>query len=187
MSRFPSTGCRSSILREGQDLAEIESSGDRHVFLEAVLHPYRSLSRRGFIVLMVMLAAASLIAGLTCVAVGAWPIFGFFGLDVALVYVAFRASYRSARQCERIRLTERILTVERVSPNGQAQRWRFEPYWIRVDFNETDETNSLALASHGRTLVLGSFLAPSVRRDLAAHLKGALGRWRAFVADFPAQ
>jgi len=168
-------------------LAEIESSGERHIFLDSVLHPYRSLPRRGFILFMAALAAASLIAGVICLAAGAWPIFGFFGLDVALVYLAFRASYRSARQYERVRLTERSLTVERVSARGHARRWRFEPYWIRVVFTEADETNSLALASHGRTLVLGSFLAPGVRRDLAGQLQGALGRWRSFAANFPTQ
>ena len=153
-------------------MAEINSSGERQIFLEAVLYPYRSLSRRGFILFMAALAAASLIAGVTCLAVGAWPIFGFFGLDVALVYVAFRVNYRSARQYERVRLTERSLTVERVSARGRSRRWRFEPYWIRVVFDETDETNSLALASHGRTLVLGSFLAPDMRRESCRPAEG---------------
>ena len=169
-------------------MAEIEQqNGERHVFLEAVLYPYRSLSRRGFVTLMAALGGASLAAGVTCITVGAWPIFGFFGLDVALVYVAFRASYRSARQHEHLRLTERSLTVERVSARGARRRWRFEPYWIRVIFEERDETNSLTLASHGRTLAVGQFLAPGARRDLAAQLQGALGRWRAFVSNFPAQ
>jgi uncharacterized membrane protein len=168
-------------------LAESEQSGERHVFLEAVLHPYRSLPRRGFIVLMAALAGASLVAGVICITVGAWPIFGFFGLDVALVYLAFRASYRSARQHEHLRLTAASLTVEQVSARGVRRRWRFEPYWIRVIFKEADETNSLALASHGRTLLLGRFLAPGERRDLAAQIESALARWRAFVSSFPAQ
>ncbi len=168
-------------------MAEIEESSDRHVFLEMVLHPYRSLPRRGFVLLMAGLAALSIVCGVICVTVGAWPIFGFFGLDVALVYVAFRASYRSARQHEHLRLTERSLTVEQVAVNGERQRWRFEPYWIRVIFEEKDETNSLELASHGRRLILGRFLAPSVRKTLAGQLTGALTRWRAFASHFPAQ
>jgi uncharacterized membrane protein len=168
-------------------LAESEQHGERHVFLEAVLYPYRSLSRRGFVTLMAALVAASVVVGVTCIMVGAWPIFGFFGLDVALVYLAFRASYHSARQHEHLRLTAASLTVEHVSARGARRSWRFEPYWLRVIFTETDETNSLALASHGRTLMLGRFLAPGERRDLAAQLKGALARWRAFVSRFPAQ
>jgi uncharacterized membrane protein len=155
---------------------------DEHrVFLDAVLHPYRSLPRRGFFILMAFLAAASVVAGVSCILAGAWPIFGFFGLDVALVYVAFRASYHSARQHEWVRLTERSLTVERVSARGQRRRWRFEPAWIRVVFVEQDETNSLTLASHGRSLVVGSFLAPGERRSFAAQLKAALASWRGFI------
>jgi len=151
---------------------------ERQVFLDAVLHPYRSLPLRGFAIVMGLLAGASAIAGVSCVLAGAWPVFGFFGLDVALVYVAFRASYHSARQHEWVRLTERSLTVEQVSARGTRRSWRFEPAWIRVVFEERDETNSLALASHGRSLVVGSFLAPGERRSFAARLKDALARWR---------
>jgi uncharacterized membrane protein len=171
----------------GGPVEEIEESSDRHVFLETVLHPYRSLPRRGFVMLMAGLALLSLVCGVICITVRAWPIFGFFGLDVALVYVAFRASYRSARQHECLRLTERSLTVEHVSVRGARQRWRFEPFWIRVIFEEKDETNSLVLASHGRRVVLGRFLAPGERKSLADQLTGALARWRAFVSHSPAQ
>ena len=163
-------------------MAHGEPTGERHVFLEAVLHPYRSLPPRAFIVLMAGLATLSLVAGTICVAVGAWPVFGFFGVDVVLVYLAFRLSYRSARQHERVRLTEESLTVERVSVRGARHRWRFEPYWIRILFEENEDTNSLAVASHGRTLVLGGFLAPGERRAFARQLARALERWRAFIS-----
>jgi uncharacterized membrane protein len=112
---------------------------------------------------------------------GAWPVVGFFGLDVALVYLAFRASYRSARQCERVVLTEQDLTVERISVRGERRDWRFEPTWLRVVLEETDEDrNALHLTSHGRSLAVGSFLGPDERRSLADVLKDALARWRAF-------
>ena len=161
---------------------DTQPEGRQRVFLDVVLAPYRSLPPRGFAILMGVLAAASLICGTTCLLVGAWPVFGFFGLDVALVYVAFRLSYRSARRRECVRLTERTLTVERVSVRGERRRWQFEPYWLRISFQEQDETNSLALASHGRSLVLGSFLAPSERRRFAVTLQRALASWRAFRA-----
>ncbi len=164
-------------------MVEIDQSEERpQLFLDAVLQPHRSLPPRGFAAVMAVLAGASLIAGVTCVLVGAWPVFGFFGLDVALVYLAFRASYRSARRSERVRLTDRSLIVEHISVRGERRQWRFEPYWIRIVFEEKDETNSLALASHGRQLPVGNFLAPEVRRRFAATLGAALERWRAFVA-----
>jgi uncharacterized membrane protein len=149
------------------------------LFFEAVLHPYRSLPPRGFAALMAVLGGASIVAGVSFVRAGAWPVIGFFGLDVALVYVAFRASYRSARQHERIRLTETCLTVERVSARGDRRHWQFEPFWLRIVFEERDEhSNSLTLASHGSALSLGGFLGPAERRSFARTLQDALARWR---------
>ena len=159
----------------------------RHVFLEAVLHPHRSLPRKGFHRLMLGLGVLSFCVGVACVSVGAWPVFGFFGLDVLLIYVALRLSYRAARQHENVRLTERSLTVERVSIRGARQRWRFEPYWLRVRFEEGEDWNALSVGSHGRMLVLGAFLAPEARKHFATQLSDALRRWRAFIERKDAQ
>ncbi len=166
-------------------MAQAETEAPR-VFLDAVLHPYRSLKPRGFVILMAALAALSLIAGTICILAGCWPIFGFFGLDVLLVYVAFRASYRSARQHEAVRLTERALTVERVSVKGERNEFRFEPTWLRIIFDDTEERSPLTLASHGRSLVVGSFLAPDERRTFAGQLRRAIAAWRAFTIGNPA-
>jgi uncharacterized membrane protein len=148
------------------------------VFFDAVLYPHRSLPPRGFLVLMLMLGGASFAAGMSFVLIGAWPIVGYFGLDVLLVYLAFRASYRSARMHEWVRLTEDSLTVERVDVRGERRRWQFQPYWLRIVLEEHDQTNRLILSSHGRHLVVGGFLAPAERKTLAGALKDALHRWR---------
>ncbi len=151
------------------------------VFFDAVLYPHRSLPPRGFLVLMLLLGAVSFAAGVSFVLIGAWPIFGYFGVDVLVVYLAFRASYRSARMHECVRLTEDTLTVERVGQRGDRRRWQFQPFWLRVVLEEHDETNRLLLTSHGRELVVGGFLAPQERRSLAAALKDALIRWRQHI------
>ena len=151
------------------------------MFFDAVLHPHRSLPPHGFVLLMLLLGAVSFVAGVSFVLIGAWPVFGYFGLDVLLIYLAFRASYRSARMHECVRLTEDTLTVERVSPRGERRRWTFQPSWLRVVLEEREETNRLVLASHGRELVLGGFLAPQERRGLATALKDALVRWREHI------
>ena len=150
------------------------------VFFEQVLWPHRSLPPRGFRALMLGLGLLSLAAGLIFISVGAWPICGFFGLDVALLYLAFRISYRSARQRETLRLAGDQFTVERVGIYGERRQWRFQPFWLRVILEERpDESNRLSVASHGRSLVIGDFLAPPVRRELAANLRDVLARWRA--------
>ncbi|HEV3175402.1 MAG TPA: DUF2244 domain-containing protein [Stellaceae bacterium] len=148
------------------------------VFFDAVLYPHRSLPPQGFMLLMLVLSVVSFAAGVSFVLLGAWPILGYFGLDVLLVYLAFRASYRSARMHEWVRLTEDTLTVERVGQRGERRRWQFQPFWLRVVLEERNETNRLVLTSHGRELVVGGFLAPAERRNLAVALKEALNRWR---------
>jgi uncharacterized membrane protein len=151
------------------------------VFFDAVLYPHRSLPPQGFMLLMLVLSVVSFAAGVSFVLLGAWPILGYFGLDVLLVYLAFRASYRSARMHEWVRLTEDTLTVERVGQRGERRRWQFQPFWLRVVLEERNETNRLVLTSHGRELVVGGFLAPAERRNLAVALKEALNRWRRHV------
>ena len=149
------------------------------VFFNARLSPFRSLPRKGFFWVMAVLAAVGFCSGIGFVLAGAWPVTGFFGLDVALVYLAFRLSYRSARQIETVRLTDRALDVERVGIHGDERRWRFEPYWLRVVFEEREEgQNRLLLASHGRSLALGAFLSSPERRNLALGLSAALESWR---------
>ena len=149
------------------------------VFYDAVLSPHRSLPPRGFAVLMLALAAVSFCVSLAFVLHGAWPVTPFFGLDVLLVYWAFRINYRHARLREELRLTEDSLTVERIGVRGERRRWQFQPFWLRVTLEEKDEhTNRLVLASHGRSLVVGSVLGPAERRGVARGLKDALSRWR---------
>jgi uncharacterized membrane protein len=155
-------------------------STDADCFFERVLLPHRSLPPRGFHLLMLLLVLVSLVVGIGFVAIGAWPVFGFFGVDAAALYLAFRLSYRSARQREILRLAGDDFTVERIDVYGERRLWRFQPFWLRVVLEErADESNRLVVASHGRSLVIGEFLGPPVRRELAATLRAVLASWRA--------
>jgi uncharacterized membrane protein len=149
------------------------------LFFERVLRPHRSLPPRGFHLLMMVLGLISLAVGIGFVSIGAWPVIGFFGLDVALVYIAFRLSYRSGRQRETIRLADDAFTVEQLGVRGERRIWRFQPFWLRVILEEkADESNRLLVASHGRSLVIGAFVTAVARRELAAAIRDALRRWR---------
>lgn len=141
----------------------------------AVLHPYRSLGPRGFLYLMCFFGVASFIAGVVFVSMGAWPVFGFFGLDVLLLYVAFKINYRSARALEIVELTRSELTVIRQTAAGLSERISFNPYWVRVKLTERpDGRTALSLISQGKSLVLGALLSDDERRTLAAALNEAL-------------
>jgi uncharacterized membrane protein len=159
---------------------DVPSAAAPPVFLDAVLIPHRSLPPHGFRVLMVVFGGVSFAIGTLFWLLGAWPVIGFFGLDVVLVYGAFRLSYRSARRREIVRLLDDRLTVESIDVRGRRRQWQFQPYWLRVIFEEkSEEENRLILTSHGRSLIVGSFLAPTERRKFADRLKAALVRWRA--------
>lgn len=160
------------------------ADSDAEEFFYAELRPHRSLPLRGFAVVMAVLAVASFLIGVGFVLRGAWPVTPFFGLDIGLVYLAFRLSYRSARQREHLRLTEKALTLERIDVYGARQRWRFQPFWLRVIFEERDaESNRLSLASHGKSVAIGAFLGPAERRKVAVALKAALTLWRRKIAS----
>jgi uncharacterized membrane protein len=138
------------------------------VLFDALLTPHRSLSPRGFALLMAIAGLVGFGFGAAFLVMGAWPIFGFCGAEWLLFYVCFRLNYRAARMRERVRLTPGLLTVERRDPRGKTQSWSFQPYWLRVEMDDPPEHGSqLSLASHGKRLTIGSFLSPPERQDLA--------------------
>lgn len=153
-----------------------------HVF-DVALAPNRSLSPLGFYALMGFVSVVGLSLGTAFLTIGAWPVFGFFGLEILLVYAAFKASYRSGRLSETLRLSGDALTVRRISPRGRVQTWRFQPHWLRVEMDDPPHHDSqLTLASHGRRLTVGSFLTSQERRQLAQAILAALKKLRCLPA-----
>ena len=160
---------------ERDDRTEAEDE----MLFDAVLTPHRSLPPRGFLILMLAVGGISFAAGVGFFLAGAWPVVGFLGLDVLLIYVAFRLNYRSARMHESLRLTRGSLTVERVEVSGRSRQWQFQPTWLQVLMDDPPQHESrLTLRSHGRSLVIGDFLTPEERLDLAKALRDALVRLR---------
>jgi uncharacterized membrane protein len=106
---------------------------------------------------------------------GAWPVVGFLGLDVLLVYVAFRLNYRSGRRYETLELSPARFTLTRVHPSGRQEQYDCNPYWARVNLREwPDGRTVLSVVSRGTELRFGSFLTDDERRDLASALREAL-------------
>ena len=146
---------------------------------EALITPHRSLGPRGFLLVMGTLACFSFGAGLGFYLLGAWPVVGFLGLDVLLVWLAFRINYRQARQYERLSLTRDALTVERMTFYGERRAWTFQPAWLRVELERPPEPDSaLYLASHGRRFAVAAFLSAQEKLELADALEAGLRRAR---------
>ena len=141
-----------------------------------VLHPHRSLSPSGFLIMMSLISLVSFIVGMVFFLMGAWPVFGFFGLDVFLIYWAFKLNYRAGREYETLDLTPDVLTLTHVHPSGKREVFEFNPYWARVrcTVDRPDGRTSLWLSAQGRAVRFGKFLTDDERRDFADALAGAL-------------
>jgi uncharacterized membrane protein len=141
----------------------------------AVLTPHRSLSPAGFLLFMLVLGGISFATGMVFLLAGAWPVLGFLGLDVLLIYVAFRLNYRSGRLYETVELTPAKLSWTRVHPSGRREQFDCNPYWTRVNLREwPDGRTDLRLTAQGKELVFARFLTDDERREFATALTGAL-------------
>ena len=143
----------------------------------AIITPHRSLSSTGFLIFMLCIGGISFAAGLVFLMLGAWPVFGFFGLDALLIYLAFRANYRTARAYEEVTVTASELTVRKVSHRGRVREWTLNPLWVRLDRTEHEEfgLQGLFLVSRGRRLPIAAFLGPDEKASFAHALADALG------------
>ncbi|MFC5991518.1 DUF2244 domain-containing protein [Limoniibacter endophyticus] len=148
------------------------------LFFQARLTPYRSLGREGFGLLMAALIIAWGAAGLIFAQLGAWPVFGFFGLDVILVYLAFRTNYRDAQQAEEVSLSRTKLLVRRTEPSGKISEYSFNPFWTRFRVSRHEEfgITAMHLESKDRHLILGQFLNAHAREEFARDFATALAR-----------
>ena len=142
----------------------------------ALLTPHRSLNRTGFLVLMAFLSVVSFAAGLAFLLMGAWPVFGFFGLDVLVIYWAFRINFRRAKASEEIRVTPSELRVRRVSHRGHVVEFVLNPLWVQLDQKIHAEygIEKLYLLSKGRRVAIASFLGPDEKASFAKALTAAL-------------
>jgi len=142
---------------------------------EAILYPNRSLPNAGFIAVMAIVVGVNLALGLFFTLKGAWPVLAFGGLDIFMVWLAFKLSYRQGRLHERIRVTPDEMLVSRVMPSGHEMRWTLQPTWTGVEIDDPIRHESqLQVHSKGKTLILGAFLSPKERLDFAKQLKRAL-------------
>lgn len=155
-------------------------AADEPIF-RALLTPHRSLGRTGFALLMAALLAGSIVTGAIFLAHGAWPVSGFLGLDVLLVYGAFRLNYRAARVCEEVSVSRTRLDIRKVAVSGRTEQHGFNPFWARFRVARHAEIGitSMAVEAQGRCVPIGGFLNPVDRESFALAFSRALATARA--------
>ncbi len=148
---------------------------DVSVVYSAVLRPHRSLSVGGIRLVIALVLAASAIPGVMFLALGAWPVLPFLGLEVLILYVALRWNLRAGNEFEAINLSRRALTVRRANAWGVQTETSFQPQWLQVNIEPMAvDDNRLELRSRGRSLIIGRFLPPHERVALAQSLRREL-------------
>lgn len=144
-----------------------------------MLTPNRSLSPRGFIILMSIVTGVAFVSGMVFLIHGAWPVLGFFGLDVALLYWFFKKNYRDGWLYEQIIFSDDEVLVEREKFGKQKKIWRFHPFWLRIECEALElGAGPLLLSSHGEELEVAAFLGAEERLALADRLRDELQKFK---------
>lgn len=152
----------------------VPKDGEDEADFSVILSPHRSLNPQAFLILMVFVCAVSFAAGMVFLLMGAWPIMGFFGLDVFLIYLAFTLNYRAARRREIIEIKDDQLNISVISPNGSARRQSFQAYWSRLEMRG----GKLVVRCKSDGLEIGQFLLETEKEDVKEALTTALHHYR---------
>jgi uncharacterized membrane protein len=155
-------------------VTDVHPSDER--LLARRLVPHRSLSRANFRLLITLFAIACVVSSLPFLLLGAWPVAGFMGLDILLLWYAFRVNFRDAQGYEDVLVTPVELQVAKVTPLGLRREWHFSPSFVRLERHEIEEfgITRLDVVSRGRRLPIADCLGPSEKADFAQDLERAL-------------
>jgi uncharacterized membrane protein len=147
-------------------------------YMDAVITPHRSLSERGFIILIAVVTLANCCSAAVFIYMGAILVPFFLGLDVLAIVVAFMVSFRAARRVERVTITARDVVVTHETPSWSRVVWESPTAFTRVSVEtEENRTVGLRLALSGRQVDVAQALSPRERGEFAVALQAAI--WEA--------
>jgi len=156
------------------------------LMFEAVVRPHRSLSGRAMLCVILGMMAGSLTVTSLMFLLGAWPVIGFNGADIALAAFLLWLNMRAARTREIITLTDSRLAVTRTDVHGRREAFSMQPYWLNVVLEERAGTvPKLWLCARGVNHEVARQLGEAQKRDLAAALTRAVQRGRNPSFDNP--
>jgi uncharacterized membrane protein len=149
------------------------------LYMDAEIRPNRSLSERGFIILIAIVTLANCASAAVFIAVGAVFVPFFLAIDVLAVLVAFLVSFRAGRRIERVQVTARDIRVTHETPKQSKLVWESPTAFTRVRVEKEEErTVALKLALSGREAEVAAALSPRERADFAQALERAISQAR---------
>ncbi len=138
----------------------------------ATLRPNKSLTFKELALVLIGFSSICVFISIIFLISGAWPVLGFLGLDILILYLAFRAHDRSTKKYERLSLSPNLLLIERITCHGHKSHWSFQPHWLSVVLEcDHNAGQKLSIQSKGRKLEIGCFLNVDEKFELAEALQ----------------
>ena len=109
------------------------------------------------------------------ISIGAWPVFGFFGLDVLLIYIFFKINFNSGKKKEIIILKKNELIIKIYNSKIIKKIYKFNPNWLKINLIKLKNKNStLQISSKNKSIIIGSFLIHQEKINVVKSLSKAL-------------
>ena len=148
-------------------------------YLDIKIYPSQSLSRKGFRILILIFLIPACLIGTFFSLLGAWPVAGFMGLELVLIYFAFKIYLNNSKVYERIVLDDKNLRIKYYNQEKIIKTITLEPTWLKVHIsNNNIPSNILSLRSHGKENFVGMFLSPREKVVIAEKIRTGLNKWK---------
>ncbi len=141
------------------------------------LWPYRSLPRRGFVIVIGGAFAVLIIPELALLGSPVvWGILPFAMFVLWLLWFFLEKSYRDGEIIEELSIWSDHIHLSRTGPRACYQEWQANPYWVTLALHKSGGpvANYLTLKGNGREVELGAFLHADERVPLCETLRRLL-------------
>jgi len=141
-----------------------------------VARPNSSLTAKGRVYAVVIIAAISFAVAIGFSLIGAWLVLPFAGIELLAIGYAFYYIHCHSQDYESIVIEGDQISVEKKSYKA-VSKMVFNRYWVKVLLRLTPNGDQmLSLRSHGKEIDFGrSYMTNDQRLELAKQLKERVG------------
>ena len=147
-----------------ENIDDTSHNSDEKIRFSRVLRPHRSSSERAVKIVTGFVMCLFIPTGMVFLLVGAWPVFGFMGLEMIALIFALRYNHKVGSAFEAVTITDKEFRHSKVNHWGKRQFTSFQPQWLQVRIDEASQ--QLIAGTHGKRIVIGKFLTNEEREEL---------------------